>query len=133
MGIPNECSSERSSYGLHCSCITAQSSGQCCHCGQAKTLCVSWIHEDDLELRSEIPKYCDHDYCHGRGGALNAPQGFVLDVVIDRLPSGNFNMLNKRGYLICRVADGSKLAEFIEKQFENKTGSFTLTMQLKKP
>ena len=48
--------------------------------------------------------------------------GFVLDVVIDRLPSGNFNMLNERGYLICRVVDGSKLAEFIEKQFENKTG-----------
>ena len=40
---------------------------------------------------------------------------FVLEVVIDRLPSGNFNMLNKRGYLICRVADGSKLAEFIER------------------
>ena len=59
--------------------------------------------------------------------------GFVLEVTIDRLPSGNFNMLNERGYLICRVVEGSKLAQFIEKQFENKTGSFTLTMQLKKP
>jgi hypothetical protein len=59
--------------------------------------------------------------------------GLVIEVTIERLPSGNFNMLNERGYLICRVADGSKLAEFIEKQFENKTGSFTLTMQLKKP
>ena len=29
----NECPSEHSSYGLHCSCITAQSSHQCCHCG----------------------------------------------------------------------------------------------------
>ena len=92
----NECPSEHSSYGLHCSCITAQSSRQCCYCGQEQAT-------------------------------------FVLDVIIDRLPSGNFNMLNERGYLICRVADGSKLAEFIEKQFENKTGSFTLTMQLKKP
>ena len=29
----NECPSENSSYGLHCSCITARSSHQCCHCG----------------------------------------------------------------------------------------------------
>ena len=46
--------------------------------------------------------------------------GFVLEVIIDRLPSGNFNMLNERGYLICRVADGSKLAQFIEKQLKIK-------------
>ena len=59
--------------------------------------------------------------------------GFEIKVIIDRLPSGNFNMLNERGYLICRVVDGSKLAEFIEKQFEKKTVTFTLTMQLEKP
>ena len=66
-------------------------------------------------------------------GETMGDDGLVLEVTIDRLPSGNFNMLNKRGYLICRVVDGSKLAEFIEKQFENKTVSFTLTMQLEKP
>ena len=55
--------------------------------------------------------------------------GFVLEVTIDRLPSGNFNMLNERGYLICRVADGSKLAEFIEKQFESGRVTFTLRIQ----
>ena len=98
---------------------------------QAMTVCVRWIHEDDRELRSEILKYCDHDYCHGRGGAMG-DDGFVLEVTIERLPSGNFNMLNERGYLICRVAEGSKLAEFIEKQFENKTVTFSLTMQLDK-
>ena len=59
--------------------------------------------------------------------------GFVLEVTIDRLPSGNFNMLNERGYLICRVVEGSKLAEFIEKQFEIGEGLFTLTIQLEKP
>ena len=59
--------------------------------------------------------------------------GFVPELIIDRLPSGNFNMLNERGYLICRVVEAIKLAQFIEKQFENKTGSFTLTMQLKQP
>ena len=32
------------------------------------TLCVRWIYEDDLELQSEIPKYCDHGYCHGKRG-----------------------------------------------------------------
>ena len=58
---------------------------------------------------------------------------FVLEVIIDRLPSGNFNMLNERGYLICRVTDGSKLAQFIEKQFESKTVTFTLTIQPEKP
>ena len=59
--------------------------------------------------------------------------GFVLEVTIDRLPSGNFNMLNARGYLICRVVEGSELAKFIEKQFESKTVTFTLTIQLEKP
>ncbi len=30
----NECPSEHSSYGLHCSCIRqGRSSHQCCHCG----------------------------------------------------------------------------------------------------
>ena len=99
---------------------------------QAMTLCVRWIHEDDPELKGRLPQYCDHGYCHGRGQTMG-DDGVVLEITIERLPSGNFNMLNERGNLICRVVDGSKLAEFIEKQFENKTGSFTLTMQLKKP
>ena len=95
------------------------------------TLCVRWIYEDDLELRSEIPKYCDHGYCHGKGEPTMGDDGFVLEVIIDRLPSGNFNMLNERGYLICRVVDGSELAKFIEKQFEKSL--FTLRIQLEKP
>ena len=33
------------------------------------TLCVRWIYEDDLELQSEVPKFCDHDYCHGQSGS----------------------------------------------------------------
>ena len=57
----NDCPSEQSSHGLHCSCITAQSSRQCCHCGRGVVLddfavCVRWIHEDDRELRSEDPQ-----------------------------------------------------------------------------
>ena len=57
--------------------------------------------------------------------------GYTMQITIQRLPSGNFNMLNERGYLICRVVDGSELAKFIEKQFEIGEGLFTLTTQLK--
>ena len=138
----NECPSEHSSYGLHCSCIRqGQSSHQCCHCGhkrralgrhtmepihgqeQVMTLCVRWIYEDDLELQSEISKYCDHGYCHGRGGPMSS-NGYIMEIAIERLPSGNYNLRNERGYLLCEVISGSELAKFAEKHLER--GVFTL-------
>ena len=97
---------------------------------QAMTLCVRWIHEDDPELKGRLPQYCDHGYCHGRGQTMG-DDGVVLEITIERLPSGNFNMLNERGNLICRVVDGSELAKFIQKQFEKSL--FTLRIQLEKP
>ena len=58
------------------------------------TLCVRWIYEDDLELRSEIPKYCDHDYCHGQEGTISST-GYTMEITVVRLPSGNYIMSNE--------------------------------------
>ena len=128
----NECPSEHSSYGRHCSCIRERRSTQCCHCGHVvrkyesrqMTLCVRWIYEDDLELQSEIPKYCDHGYC--RGGT-----GYTMEITIERLPSGNYIMRNEHGYLLCEVIDGSELAKFVEEHLER--GLFTLMVESEKP
>ena len=94
------------------------------------TFCVRWIYEDDLELQSEIPKYCDHDYCHGRGQTMSSG-GFAFGVTVERLPSGNFMLRNERGYRVCEAISGSELAKFIEKHLEGSL--FTLKVELKKP
>ena len=90
---------------------------------QAMTLCARWIYEDDLELQSEISKYCDHGYCHGRGETMSS-DGYTMGITIERLPSGNYIMRNERGYLLCEVISGSELAKFVEKHLER--GLFTL-------
>ena len=137
MGIPNECPSERSSYGLHCSCITAQSSRQCCHCGRGVALddfavCVRWIHEDDRELRSEILKYCDHDYCHGRGGTMSTT-GYTMQITIEQLPSGHFIMRNEQGDRLWDVTSTGDLVKFIEKMLEKGSEEWLSKVDAAKP
>ena len=128
----NECPSERSSYGLHCYCITAQSSRQCCHCGQPITLCVSWIHEDDLELRRAIPKYCDHDYCRGRGGTMSTT-GYTMKITIEQLPSGHFIMRNEQGDRIWDVTSTGDLPTFIEKMLKKGSEEWLSKVDAAKP
>ena len=133
----NDCPSEQSSHGLHCSCITAQSSRQCCHCGRGVALddfaiCVRWIHEDDWELRSEILKYCDHDYCHGRGGAMTTT-GYTMQITIEQLPSGHFIMRNEHGDRIWDITSTGDLVKFIEKMLEKGSEEWLSKVDAAKP
>ena len=138
----NECPSEHSSYGRHCFCIReGQSKYECCYCEHVvhkyerrnqMTVCLRWIHEDDSELRSEILKYCDHDYCHGRGGTMSTT-GYTMKITIEQLPSGHFIMRNEQGDRIWDVTSDSDLATFIEKMLEKGSEEWLSKVDAAKP
>ena len=65
--ILNECPSEHSSYGFHCSCIRERRSTQCCHCGH-----VFRKHERrNQDISHQMVSVGRHQYTHtGRGGPM---------------------------------------------------------------
>ena len=133
----NDCPSKHSSYGIHCYCIRQELSYQCCYCGRGIALddfavCVRWIHENDPELRSEILKYCDHDYCHGRGGTMSTT-GYKMQITIEQLPSGHFIMRNEHGDRIWDVTSTGDLVKFIEKMLEKGSEEWLSKVDAAKP
>ena len=87
---------------------------------------MRWIYEDDLELRSEIPKYCDHGYCHGRAG-------YTMEITIEQLPSGHFIMRNEQGDRIWDVTSTGDLVKFIEKMLEKGSEEWLSKVDTAKP
>ena len=67
--ILNECPSEHSSYGFHCSCIRERRSSQCCHCGH--------VFRKYERRNQEISR-----------------QMTLIETTVEQLPSGNYIYLH---------------------------------------